>query len=137
MKTRFEIFSGFVMRVKILVIAAFIVFQPVGSHPANAANSKPYDQELFKLSEILGAVHYLRELCGANEGQYWRQRMRELVLAEGSSAVRRAKFAKAFNRGYRSYSRTYNTCSPAAQEALTRFLNEGSTLSENLLKTAR
>jgi len=99
-----------------------------------ASDAKPYDDRLLRLSEILGAVHYLRELCGANEGQYWRDRMRDLMDAEGSSALRRAKLTRAFNQGYRSYSRTYNTCSPSAQTAITRFLSEGSTLSEGLLK---
>jgi uncharacterized protein (TIGR02301 family) len=105
--------------------------------PARAASDvKPYDDKLLRLSEILGAVHYLRELCGANEGQYWRDRMRELTDAEGSSALRRAKLARAFNQGYRSYSRTYNTCSPSAQTAITHFLSEGSLISEGLLKSA-
>lgn len=100
-----------------------------------APDVKPYDDKLMRLSEILGAVHYLRELCGANEGQYWRDRMRELTEAEGSSALRRAKLARAFNQGYRSYSRTYNTCSPSAQTAITRFLAEGTQLSEGLVKS--
>lgn len=105
--------------------------------PARAASDeKPYDDRLMRLSEILGAVHYLRELCGANEGQYWRDRMRELMDAEGSSALRKAKLTRAFNQGYRSYSRTYNTCSPSAQTAITRFLSEGSNLSEALLKAS-
>jgi uncharacterized protein (TIGR02301 family) len=101
-----------------------------------AADVKPYDDKLMRLSEILGAVHYLRELCGANEGQYWRDRMRELTDAEGTSALRRAKLARAFNQGYRSYSRTYNTCSPSAQTAITRFLTEGTQISEGLVKAA-
>ncbi len=101
-----------------------------------ASDLKPYDDKLMRLSEILGAVHYLRELCGANEGQYWRDRMRELTEAEGSTALRRAKLARAFNQGYRSYSRTYNTCSPSAQTAITRFLAEGTQLTEALVKGA-
>lgn len=100
-----------------------------------APEGKPYDDRLLRLSEILGAIHYLRELCGANEGQYWRDRMRDLMDAEGSSALRRAKLTRAFNQGYRSYSRTYNTCSPSAQTAITRFLSEGSELSEGMLKS--
>lgn len=99
-----------------------------------ASDSKPYDDRLLRLSEVLGAIHYLRELCGANEGQYWRDRMRDLMDAEGSSALRRAKLTRAFNQGYRSYSRTYNSCSPSAQTAITRFLSEGSDLSDGLLK---
>ncbi len=100
-----------------------------------APAAKPYDDKLMRLSEILGAIHYLRELCGANEGQYWRERMRELMEAEGSSALRRARLTRAFNQGYRSYSRTYNTCSPSAQTAVTRFITEGAELSDGLVKS--
>jgi uncharacterized protein (TIGR02301 family) len=112
------------------VLACLALTAPVHA----ASDVKPYDDKLLRLSEILGAVHYLRELCGANEGQYWRDRMRELTDAEGTSALRRAKLARAFNQGYRSYSRTYNTCSPPAQTAITRFLTEGTQLSEGLVK---
>ena len=117
-------------------MAALAALWFAGPLPSRAATEvKPYDDKIMRLSEILGAVHYLRELCGANEGQYWRDRMRELTDAEGSSALRRAKLTRAFNQGYRSYSRTYNTCSPSAQSAITRFLTEGTQISEGLIKT--
>ena len=103
--------------------------------PVHAAEGKPYDDKLMRLSEVLGAIHYLRELCGANEGQYWRERMRELMDSEGSSTLRRARLTRAFNQGYRSYSRTYNTCSPSAQTAVTRFITEGAQLSDGLVKS--
>lgn len=115
-------------------ILACIVLGFASNAGRAASDLKPYDEKLMRLSEILGAVHYLRELCGANEGQYWRERMRELTEAEGSTALRRAKLARAFNQGYRSYSRTYNTCSPSAQTAITRFLTEGTELSEAMVK---
>lgn len=115
-----------------LVASMLIAAAPLSAFAAS--DTKPYDEKLMRLSEILGAVHYLRELCGANEGQYWRDRMRELTDAEGSTALRRAKLARAFNQGYRSYSRTYNTCSPSAQTAIMRFLTEGTQLSEALVK---
>ncbi len=117
------------------VLALSVLFAGAGGPAVLAASdTKPYDDRLMRLSEILGAVHYLRELCGANEGQYWRDRMRDLMDAEGSTALRRAKLTRAFNQGYRSYSRTYNTCSPSAQTAINRFLSEGSELSDGLLK---
>jgi len=103
--------------------------------PAASPDTKPYDDRLFRLSEILGAVHYLRELCGADEGQLWRQRMGELLQAEGSSALRRARLTRSFNKGYRSYSRTYNTCSPSAQTAINRFLTEGAQIADGLVKS--
>jgi uncharacterized protein (TIGR02301 family) len=104
--------------------------------PAGAApETKPYDDKLMRLAEILGAVHYLRELCSANEGLVWRDRMKELLDAEGSSALRRARLTRSFNQGYRSYSRTYVTCTPSAQTAVSRFLAEGLQISEDLVKS--
>ena len=103
--------------------------------PARAQDVKPYDERLLRLSEILGAVHYLRELCGNSDGQLWRERMRDLMEGEGSSALRRAKLTRSFNTGYRSYSRTYQTCTPSAQTAIDRFLAEGTQLSDALVKS--
>ena len=47
-----------------------------------------------------------------SSSQAWRDRMKELMDAEGSTALRRAKLTRSFNNGYRSYSRTYNSCTP-------------------------
>src|SRR5262249_7353146 len=54
-------------------------------------DDRPYDAKLLRLAEILGAVHYLRELCGAQEGQLWRDQMKEILKNEGSAGARRAK----------------------------------------------
>jgi len=101
---------------------------------ASAANedTRPYDEKLLRLSEILGAVHFLRELCGADEGQLWRQQMTTLIDAEGGSAARRVRFVNSFNRGYRSYRRTYQGCTSAAKDQIARFLTEGAELAKTL-----
>jgi uncharacterized protein (TIGR02301 family) len=95
---------------------------------------RPYDEKLLRLSEILGAVHFLRELCGGSDGMLWRERMVELIDAEGSSALRRVRLTRAFNSGYQSYSRTYSTCTPTAQTAITKFMTEGAEIAETLVK---
>ena len=97
-------------------------------------DNRPYDDKLLRLSEILGAVHYLRELCGAREGQTWRDQMRELVELEGTTAIRRAKLVQGFNKGYRGYRRTYRTCTEPARVAIDRFMEEGATLSDVLIR---
>jgi uncharacterized protein (TIGR02301 family) len=111
---------------------------PAAGPPGGAGSeqdARPYDERLLRLAEILGAVHYLRELCGANEGQAWRDRMRDLIEAEASSALRRARLTRSFNAGYRGYSRTYNACSPSAQQAIAKFLAEGAQIAEALVKS--
>lgn len=118
--------------VAVLVAVALLIAITPGH--ADTPDRKPYDDRLLRLAEILGAVHYLRELCGSNDGQLWRDRMTELMNAEGSSALRRARLTRNFNQGYRSYSRTYVTCTPTAQTAISRFLVEGVQISEALMK---
>ena len=103
-------------------------------HPA-VADSKPYDDKLLRLAELLGAIHYLRELCSAEDGQLWRNRMRDLIKAEGSTALRKARLTRSFNQGYRSYSRTYISCTPSAQTTISRFLKEGTEISDGLIKS--
>ena len=97
------------------------------------SDDRPYDMQLFRLAEILGTLHYLRELCGANEGQVWREHMRELAASEGTSALRRAKLVESFNRGYRDYSRTYRTCTQPALLAIQRYMDQASAITDGLI----
>jgi uncharacterized protein (TIGR02301 family) len=81
-----------------LVLGSLAMSVPAAAQPSGGPDTRPYDERLLRLSEILGAVHYLRELCGSNDGQAWRDRMRELMDAEGSSALRRAKLTRSSRR---------------------------------------
>jgi uncharacterized protein (TIGR02301 family) len=100
-------------------------------------DARPYDGQIYRLAEILGAVHYLRELCDAEEGQSWREQMRQLVSAEGTSALRRAKLVDSFNKGYRGYARTYRTCTPPALSAINRFMQQGAEITDALVENNR
>lgn len=102
--------------------------------PAEISDARPYDDKLIRLSVVIGAVHYLRELCGGNDGALWRDRMRELIETDKGSALRRVKLTKSFNSGYRSYKRTYTSCTGPAQATLTKFIAEGAELSDLLLR---
>ena len=117
-----------------VLLASVMLAATAGAGLAQSGD-KPYDDKLLRLSEILGAVHYLRELCGANDGQTWRERMRELVDSEGSSALRKARLSRSFNQGYQSYSRTYKVCTPTAQTAISRFMTEGAQIAEGLVRS--
>ncbi len=106
---------------------------PAPAPSPQQGDDKPYDAQLFRLAEILGTLHYLRDLCGANEGQVWREHMRELVASEGTSALRRAKLVESFNRGYRDYSRTYRACTQPALVAIQRFMDQASAIADGLI----
>ena len=87
-----------------------------------------YDAQMMRLSEILGALHYLRELCDANEGQLWRGQMEELIKKEEPTVERRSQMIARFNQGFRGFRETYRECTAAAIEANNRYLKEGAKL---------
>ena len=116
--------------------ALFIVISTCLLAPARAQDAAaPFDGDLQRLAEILGTLHYLRGICGNNEGNKWRNEMQALVEAETPSGERRTRMIASFNRGYNDFQRSYRSCTPAASAAISRYLTEGSKISRDL--TAR
>jgi uncharacterized protein (TIGR02301 family) len=115
-----------------LLIASAILLLPLACAPARAQPAAPFDADLQRLSEILGALHYLREVCGAKEGLKWRNEMQALIDAEAPSGERRSRMIASFNRGYRGFQQTYRTCTPAADFAIRRYLQEGSRIARDI-----
>jgi uncharacterized protein (TIGR02301 family) len=117
-------------------VAAILIILCCLSGSARAQeNAAPFDNELQRFAEILGTLHYLRGICGSNEGGKWRNEMQALLDAETPSGERRARMIAGFNRGYNGFQQTYRTCTPAATLAIRRYIDEGLKISRDL--TAR
>jgi len=99
------------------------------------AGDPPYEQQLQRLAEILGALHYLRPLCGAEEPSVWRDQMDQILTAEDPTPDRRARIVSQFNHGFSSFATVYRTCTPAALTAIDRYIAEGKKLTRDI--TAR
>jgi uncharacterized protein (TIGR02301 family) len=114
------------MLMRVLMAVLLTLATAHGPARAQATSAAPFDASLARLAEILGALHYLRGICGANEGPKWRNEMQALIDAEAPSGDRRARMISSFNRGYRGFQQTYRTCTPAADLVIRRYLEEGS-----------
>jgi uncharacterized protein (TIGR02301 family) len=99
---------------------------------ATAQGAAPYDRDLQRLSEILGALHHLRDICGSKEGQLWRDEMQKLIEAEAPAGERHDRMSASFNRGYRGFQQSYRTCTPAASVAIRRYLDEGARIARDI-----
>jgi uncharacterized protein (TIGR02301 family) len=115
----------------VLFLLSLVIQAPVRAQDAAA----PFDGDLQRLAEILGTLHYLRGICGTNEGGKWRNEMQALIDAETPAGDRRTRMIAGFNRGYNGFQQTYRTCTPAALVAIRRYIDEGSKISKDL--TAR
>jgi uncharacterized protein (TIGR02301 family) len=108
---------------------------PADTPPPAVEKPAPYDGKIMRLAEILGSVHYLRNLCNGGESE-WRAMMEQLLAEESKGEPQRtARFTAAFNRGYRSFAATYVKCTPQAIAAEEKYRAEGATLATEI--TAR
>lgn len=113
-----------------MLIAMTLAASTALAAPARAVEA-PFEHGLLRLAEVLGSLHFLRNLCG-EKGTEWRGEMEKLLQAENPSPERRARFIASFNRGYRSFDGTYTVCTPSATEAIARYMKEGEALSRDI-----
>jgi len=99
--------------------------------PARAVEA-PYESRLVRLAEILGSLHYLRNLCGEH-GSKWRDEMDAIIKSDNPDPETKTKLIASFNRGYRSYSDVYRTCTASAAAAIGRYMKEGAALSDDIV----
>ena len=92
----------------------------------------PYEPQLMRMAEILGALAYLRDLCGDRDGEQWRAKMAAVIEAEAKTDARRDRLAGAFNRGFRGYEVTYRACTDNARTVMTRYLDEAGKLARDI-----
>jgi uncharacterized protein (TIGR02301 family) len=83
----------------------------------------PYQPQMQRLAEILGSLYFLNPLC-SDATTDWRAQMADLVTLDQPDEDRQQRLYGAFNGGYQAFSRLYRTCTPSAEEALTRLLIE-------------
>lgn len=109
-------------------VAALLVSLLLGAGAvAQPKNQAPFEPSLMRLSEVLGSLHYLGGLC-AQPAPKWRELMEKLIVAEAPSEERKAQLTASFNRGYRSFSSIYSTCTDSAKTAFERYRAEGEKL---------
>ncbi|MEQ8295427.1 MAG: TIGR02301 family protein [Nitratireductor sp.] len=117
------------MRATTALLYAALAFSTLTATPARAVDA-PYEDSLLRLAEVLGSLHYLRNLCGET-GNLWREQMEALLASENPSADKRARFIARFNRGYRSFAQTHVSCTESTMAAIERYMKEGEALSRD------
>ncbi len=117
-------------RFSTVTIATLAVFCACLAGPARAVDA-PFEAGLLRLSEVLGSLHFLRNLCG-EKSDTWRGQMEKLLVAENPDPARKAQLTASFNRGYRSFEGTYSNCTASATEAINRYMKEGEALTRDI-----
>ncbi len=114
------------LRLNALLLCASLAF-PL---PAQAIDP-PYQPQMERLAEILGSLYFLNPLC-TEKVTDWRAQMADLVTLDQPDEDRQQRLFGAFNEGYQAFARLYRTCTPSAEEALTRLLVEAETTARDI-----
>ena len=85
-----------------------------------------------RLSEILGALHFLSGVCNSGESEKWRIEAKALIDAEAPSGNRREQMVASFNRGYSGFQQTYRNCTPTADIVIRRYMEEGAKIARDI-----
>jgi uncharacterized protein (TIGR02301 family) len=99
----------------------------------SAEKPTPYDDKLTRLSEILGSLDFIRNLCAQTPETQWKAMMAQLLESDArDEPQRRAHLTAAFNRGYRSFAAMQTSCSADLRSAGDRYRIEGATLATEI-----
>lgn len=104
---------------------AFVLIAALILAAASPLRADPVAPKLLRVAEILGSVHHLREICGANEGALWRNKMIDLLEITHATGKERETLIARFNAGFYRASRNYPVCTGRAIRESNALLNEG------------
>ena len=106
--------------------------RPAEPVPRQADPPPPYEPQLLRLAEVMGALAYLRDLCGQKDGEKWRARMAALLEVEASTEARKERLAGAYNKGFSGYETIYKSCTSNAELVIDRYLDEGGRIARDV-----
>jgi uncharacterized protein (TIGR02301 family) len=90
----------------------------------------PYQANLLRLAELMGALAYLRDLCHDGDGAQFRQRIAGLIEADPRPQDEKDQLAGAFNHGFDGYRLTYRVCTSNARTTIDAYLTESERLAK-------
>ncbi len=106
--------------------------KPAPKPAPTRSEAPPYEAELLRLSELMGALAYLRDLCRDGDGAGFRTEIARLIEADPSPQEEKDQLAGAFNRGFDSYRLSYRVCTSNARVTIAAYLTESQRLAKEV-----
>jgi uncharacterized protein (TIGR02301 family) len=100
--------------------------------PPSPPQAAPYEGQLLRLAELMGALSYLRDLCQDGDGARYRDALGRLIASDPRPQEARDQLAGAFNRGLDGYRLTYRACTDNARAAMAAYLEETARLAKEV-----
>lgn len=95
-----------------------------------------YEKKMNRLSEVLGALQFLENLCNKKE-PYWRNYLEQLIKFQQATVEQKTQRIEFYNYGYQSLKENYTTCTSTALLAEKKYLTELNSAITELLEKYR
>jgi uncharacterized protein (TIGR02301 family) len=105
---------------------------PSPSPTPTRQEAAPYEADLLRLAELMGALSYLRDLCHEGDGDKFRDQIAKLIEADTRASEAKEQLAGAFNRGFDGYRLTYRLCTSNARATIDSYLDETQRLAKDV-----
>ncbi len=105
---------------------------PAPAPAPTRSEAPPNEAALLRLSEMMGALAYLRDLCREGDGAGFRSEIAKLISADPRTQTEKDQLAGAFNRGFDSYRLSYRVCTSNARTAIAAYLAESQRLAKQV-----
>jgi uncharacterized protein (TIGR02301 family) len=105
---------------------------PTPSPTPTRPEAAPYEADLLRLAELMGALSYLRDLCHDGDGGKFRDQIARLIEADTRATEAKEQLAGAFNRGFDGYRLTYRLCTSNARTTIEAYLDETQRLAKEI-----
>ena len=99
---------------------------------ADQLDTTTLDGGLTRLSQILGTIHHLRDICGANDGPLWRNKMIDMINAAKLEPEKRQALITQFNDAYYDARTDFPKCSGEAAKRANMLFDEAQRLASSL-----
>jgi uncharacterized protein (TIGR02301 family) len=96
------------------------------------ASASQLNDGLMRLAEILGSVHHLRDVCGANDGLLWRNKMIDMMNVAKLDPKQRKAMISHFNDAFYDARTRFPHCTSDAAKRANSLFNEAHHLAERL-----
>jgi uncharacterized protein (TIGR02301 family) len=105
---------------------------PLPAQPEPPETPLLYEPQLLKLTETLGVIAFMSQLCGDAAGESWRERAAQLIEAEAATSARRERLAGAYNRGFVGHQAAHRACSERSRVVIERKMREAREIAQDL-----
>lgn len=96
------------------------------------ASASQLNDGLMRLAEILGSVHHLRDVCGANDGLLWRNKMIDMMNVAKLDPKQRKAMISHFNDAFYDARTRFPQCTSDAANRANALFDEAHRLAERL-----